>query len=128
MIDEITPVSAAVGYAPQRLIVPVTIANGESLSSVANLGRRSLLAIVTPAAWTTASLTFQGSDDGAAFADIYDDGVERAIASAIVVASRWLVMPAPDLWLSIPFLKLRSGSAASPVNQAALRTIKLVAG
>ena len=58
------------------------IANGASLSSAVALGAKNLIAIVFPAAWTAASVTFQASVDGTTFVDIYDSSAELVVASA----------------------------------------------
>lgn len=52
----------------------VTIANGQSLSSAVDL-RQHLdevpVALRMPSAWDAADLTFQGSEDGTNFANLY---------------------------------------------------------
>ena len=82
-----------------------------------------LCALVTPAAWTAADITFQASADATTFGDAFDDGGTEYES------------PSPsDQYLSIPegeirgalALKVRSGVTATPVNQAAARTITLV--
>lgn len=100
-----------------------TIANGESLSDAVAIGSGSVAALHLPAAWTAAALTFQGSvDGGVTYGNIYDDGVERTIASASIVASRILSLDQRD-WEGFTHIKIRSGTAATPVNQGAARAI-----
>ena len=102
----------------------VTIANGESLSTAANLDRLALVGIVLPSSWTAASLTFQACEtyDGT-YVDLYDTGGTEVECQA--VASRWIAI-APQDFLSARYLKVRSGTSAVPVNQGAARTITLV--
>ncbi|HWJ72421.1 MAG TPA: hypothetical protein VNX29_04565 [Kaistia sp.] len=109
----------------QLATVTATIASGGSLSGAVDLGTGRLVGLILPAAWTTAAITFQGSADGATYFDLYDDATERAIASASVVPSRFIALPIVD-WLMIRSVKLRSGSAATPVAQGAARSITLV--
>ncbi len=109
----------------QLATVTATIASGASLSDAADLGTGRLVGLILPAAWTTATITFQGSADGSTYFDLYDDATERAIASASVVPSRFIALPIAD-WLMVRSLKLRSGSAATPVAQGAARSITLV--
>ena len=109
----------------QLATVTATIASGASLSDAADLGTGRLVGLILPAAWTTAAITFQGSADGSTYFDLYDDATERAIASASVVPSRFIALPIAD-WLMVRSLKLRSGSAATPVAQGAARSITLV--
>lgn len=100
-----------------------TIANGQSLSDAVALGTGFPAALQLPAAWTAAALTFQGSvDGGATYGNIYDDGVERTIASASVVADRILSLDQRD-WHGLTHIKIRSGTAAAAVNQGASRAI-----
>lgn len=102
-----------------------TIASGASLSGAVDLGTGRIVGLILPAAWTTASITFQASADGTNFFDLYDDATQRELASSIVVASRFLALPMAD-WLGIRAVKLRSGSSGAPVNQGAARAITLV--
>lgn len=102
-----------------------TIASGASLSGAVDLGTGRLVGIIVPPAWTSAAITFQASADSTNFYDLYDDATERAIASGSVVASRLIALPLSD-WLTVRALKIRSGSSASPVNQAAARSLVLV--
>lgn len=98
------------------------IANGASLSSVIDLGAGKLVAIQMPAAWTAAALTFQASIDGTNYFDVYDTSTER---NYTVAASRMLVLQLPD-WVGIKYLKIRSGTSGTPVNQGADRTLTLL--
>lgn len=108
----------------EAITVDATIASGAALSGAVRLAPgHYLAAIVMPAAWTAADLTFQGSADGDAYSDIYDeDDAEKTIQAA---AARYIVLTPAD-WCAVPFLKVRSGASASAVNQAAARTITLV--
>lgn len=103
----------------------VTIASGQSLSGIVALDGLVLVGIKMPAAWTAASLTFQASDDDDdTFTDMYSvDGVE---VTAQTAASRWLIIDPAD-FASVRFLRVRSGTGATPVNQAAARVLTLIA-
>lgn len=75
-----------------------------------------------PASWTTANLTFQVSEDGTTFYDLYNDaGTEYTVTAA---ANRVLRLTLAD-WLAVRYMKIRSGTTGSAVNQAAARTLKL---
>lgn len=99
-----------------------SIASGSSLSSALDLGASKLVAIQMPSVWTAAALTFQASIDGVNYFDVYDNNTER---SYTVAASRMLVLQLSD-WIGIKYLKIRSGTSASPVNQAADRELVLL--
>ncbi len=107
-------------------VATATIANGQSLSDAVEVDGK-LVTIITPAAWTAADMTFQGSQDGTNFYNIYDDGTERIIASANIptAAVRVLSLDLTD-WIGIKYVKIRSGTAAVAVNQGASRAILLV--
>jgi hypothetical protein len=101
-----------------------TIANGASLSDAVNIAHADLFAIEMPAAWTAASMTFQGSYDGSTYSDLYDDaGTEIAFT---VDASRYVLIRTPAQFFGLKKLKVRSGASASAVNQGGARTINLI--
>lgn len=102
----------------------VTIANGASLSGALNIDQRNLFAILMPAAWTSAAMTFQGSYDGTTYYDLYDEnGVE---INFTVAASRYVLISAPIKFLGLKKLKVRSGTSASAVNQGGDRAIGII--
>ena len=111
------------GY-PDTTTVSATIAAGGSLSGEVTLPLGYYLAaLVMPSAWTAADLTFQISADNATFADFYDNaGVEITVPAA---ASRAIMLDS-DTWRAVRFLKVRSGTSATPVNQSSSRTITLI--
>lgn len=98
-----------------------TIASGASLSGAVDLGEAKLGAIVMPASWTSAALTFQVSFDGTTYYDLHEFGSE---VSVTVTAGKAHRLAMSD-WLAVRWLKVRSGSSASPVAQGADRTITL---
>ncbi|HWJ72606.1 MAG TPA: hypothetical protein VNX29_05495 [Kaistia sp.] len=109
----------------QLVTVAATIASGGSLSGAVDLGTGRLVGLIMPASWTTASISFQASADGANFYDLYDDSIERAIASGSAIASRFIALSLSD-WLGVRAIKVRSGSTSAAVNQGASRIITLV--
>lgn len=103
--------------------VPVTIANGASLAAFVDLDTKTLVGIHMPAAWDTANLTFQVSEDGVTYDNLYDSaGIEKTIT---VAASRYISVT-PAEWVGVRFLKVRSGTSGTAVNQTAARTIQLI--
>lgn len=113
-----TPVSAGSPGKATALIL-----SGQSVSSDIRVDGK-LVGILIPSAWTAAALTFQGSVDGSTFANIYDDGTERTIASANVAVDRFLWLNLAN-WLPFSHIRIRSGTAAAAVNQAADRSLIL---
>lgn len=132
IIDAAGKTPGDVGYvAPQvsagdPASITATIANTASLSGSTKVGGK-LVGIITPATWTAAGLTFQGSQDGTNFFDLYDDATERMIASASIPASgaRMLSLDLND-WLCVNFVKLRSGPSAGAVAQGGSRVFTLI--
>lgn len=105
----------------------VTIAAGATgLSEEVDLEGYALMAIQMPDAWEAAVLTFLGATaTGGTFQSVYDDqGNEVTVQAA---ASRCIgVDVAAGALAAIRFLKIRSGTAAVPVDQTVSRTITLV--
>lgn len=103
------------------------IASGASQSSVPiDLEEHELIGILLPAAWTAASLSFQGSTDGVTFVALKkSDNTELTFT----VAADGLIGLTIDEWKRIsaaPFLLIISGTTAARVNQGADRTLKVV--
>lgn len=101
----------------------VTISSGASLSTVIPLVGYLVVGVIMPAAWTAATLTFQATRDDAAFFDVYSDTAEKSMTAA--GANRHIIV-LPEDFAGMHTIRLRSGTSAAPVNQAANRTITLV--
>lgn len=112
--------------APAYLTQTVTIANAGTLSPEVDTTGRSLAAIIMPAAWTAAVLTFQGSNaSGGTFADVYDDQGNEVVVQA--AASRAIGLDAVSVALApYRYLKIRSGTSASAVAQGASRDMQVI--
>jgi hypothetical protein len=111
----------------------VAIAAGAALSSAGNTSDKVLCALIIPAGWTTAALTFQASDDaGVTWNELTDDqGNAITISAAAVTAGLALSTNArmsmdPSNFASVDFIKVRSGTVGTPVNQVAAATISLI--
>lgn len=112
--------------------VTATIANAASLSPGVVVNGK-VASITFPAAWTAAAVTFQGSiDGGATYQDMWDivsgTAAETTVSSANVTT---LTTPTASMqrnlrvslvdWISYTHIKVRSGTAATPVAQGAAR-------
>lgn len=94
-----------------------TIAPGTSLSDVITLSKANVIAIQIPSVWTSASITFSVSADGVNFFDLYDQaGNEFTIPAA---AGRYFGGIDVLVMGSFNYMRVRSGTSASPVNQVA---------
>lgn len=102
------------------------IANGASLSGAFNLMGRIPAGIYMPAAWTAAGLSFQVSYDDVTYYNL------RSLAGA----AEYTAAAAADeyvpldftLFYGVRFVKVRSGTLGTPVNQGAARTLVLSCG
>jgi hypothetical protein len=106
-------------YVPVPITIPATIADGASLSSVIDLGVSALRSArpgaVLVDAWDAADMSFQVSEDGTTFFDLYrQDGTELTIE---IAADRVIVLTPAD-FLAFQYLKVRSGTTGSPVVQS----------
>lgn len=101
----------------------VTIANNQSLSPTVDLSGWTLVGIGMPATWTTAGLTLQASTNNSTWKDVYDaTGTEVTIQAD---ASQFILLN-PQNYFGLRYLKIRSGTSGTPVNQGAARTITLI--
>ena len=103
-----------------------TFALNGTQSNAIDLEGYQLAALIMPAAWTASGgITFLASDtlDGT-YQPLYDDiGIE---VSVVVAASKNTAIVSAAIALATArFVKIRSGNAATPVNQTAARTITL---
>ena len=110
-----------------RSLLTATIASGESVTAAIDLGNTSLVGFVAPAAWTTAALNLEVSLDGANWVTagvIGPDGVAVGSWSAVTAGAAYAVDVAGMLpWA---YVRFRSGTQASPVNQGAARTFTVI--
>jgi len=103
-------------------VVQTIIASGTSLSPAVAVSNGRLIALQMPAAWTAAVLTFQGSMDGTTYTDLYDSlGSEISVT---VAAAHGIALDV-TAFAGWQWLKIRSGTGASAVNQGADRTLLL---
>lgn len=104
--------------------VPLKISAGTALSPALRTGGKRLVGIVMPASWTAAGLTFQMSaDDGATFVEV-QDGTGTALQ--LTVSAGIFVPIDPEKWDGINNWKIRSGTAAAPVNQTVDATLQAI--
>jgi hypothetical protein len=105
----------------EPVIETATIDSGKSLSDAITLDpAHYAFAIAMPDSWTAANLTFQVSHDGATWKDLYDDEGNEVLVYA--AASR-MIRLYPEEWAAFKYLKIRSGTSGSAVNQGADRTL-----
>jgi hypothetical protein len=119
-IGEKNPLSTRLGSNPQS----VTIANGESLSSVIDKRGKAIGGIQAPAALDAAALTFQGSMDNSTFVEIADQAGNALTTAGTLSASGGMSLDLLALALAPwPYIKIRTGTSGSPQAQSAARTL-----
>lgn len=98
-------------------------AGATGLSEAISIDGRTLVAIYMPSSWVTANLTFQAAylEDGT-YQNVYDSAGNELVVTA--AASR-VIVDIPEL-APLKFLKIRSGTAATPVNQTSGAVIRLI--
>jgi len=103
---------------PRTVIAGPIIPAGQSLSNGINCSAGTIVRITTPPAWDLANLSFQVSNDGITYNDLWlPQGGEVIIPCG---PSRALNID-PTRWPSAVYLKVRSGSSAEPIVQKAQR-------
>lgn len=105
-----------------------TIPNGQSMSDVVALdGDWAACFRVPPSAsWTTANLTFMVSlDGGMSFGDLWKDGSEYTITVGTGRTNATVFNVDPKDFSSVTHLRVRSGTAATPVPQGAERIVQV---
>ena len=93
-----------------------------SLSTVLTKSHYKYMAIFLPSTWTTAAITFVGCDtpDGT-FNQLINSTDVGEVIIASVAASKVIALDGECLeaMVTIPYIKLRSGTAVAPVDQGA---------
>lgn len=106
-------------------IITVTIASGASQTGAIDLENYQLAAIQMPTAWTAAGISYlAATTKTGTYQPVYSNGIE---VTASVAASTCAVAADNALCLApLRFIKIRSGTAGTPVNQGADRTLTLI--
>lgn len=115
-------------YRRDRDVIPVTFANGASLSGELNVAGRQIVGLVMPAAWTAAAISFQAAlANGTTFAQVVEPaaGAEITIVAAAAVVDRYIAVPT-TLPVGLGRIKLVSGTTAAQVAQGGIRIIGVV--
>ena len=108
----------------EPLTQTATIAASGNLSAAVRLPNgHELAAIIMPATWTAAGITFKAGPTAATVADVFDTAGDEVALTA--VAAHYVPIPPGTLHGAI-YLKIRSGTSGTPVAQAAERTLTLI--
>ena len=101
----------------------IDITSDDEVTPAISLLGLTPVAIIMPAGWDAAALTFQAADTDGNFLDMYDDdGVEVSVDAD---ADRHIRL-VPSEWVNIKQLIIRSGTTGTPVSQSADRTFTIL--
>ncbi len=113
--------------ARQRVVVPVTIASGQSQSGIVNLGGMELVGVAMPAAWDTAALTLLAlAADGSTFAPVKNEGGTEFTATVAAGSYTAFSLATTGVLRGLGQIRARSGNLTTPVNQTATRVVHLI--
>jgi len=118
----------------RRLVLPVNIAGGDAsgLSPSVDMTNFVLTGVLIPTVLTGTALTFQAASpaakdkDKADYFNLFDSA--GAEVSVTVAGLRYVAFTQAhsELFKAVNYLKVRSGTAASPTTEAANRTLYLI--
>lgn len=101
----------------------IKIMNGQSVSQSLDVSGQCLTGVIMPSAWTTAALTVEVSADGATWVGVvYNSDLIQCNSVAVPAVSTAYSFDLAGM-LPYRFIRLRSGTTASAVNQDADRTL-----
>lgn len=104
-------------------VFTASIANNASLSDAVDTGGRPILKFVLPASVEGTVLTFQVSDNGTDYANLYDEfGTEVTVTRGSSVAVR----VSPAQWAHSRYWKVRTGTAGTPSVQTGANSVGVV--
>jgi hypothetical protein len=101
----------------------VTVADSASLSGAIDIGTYVVCGFIPDSGWNTAALTFQASFDGTTYYNLFNGASELAYAA--IAASSWVAVD-PAVFMGVRFLKVRSGTSGSAVNQTGASVVTVV--
>lgn len=115
-------------------VLGVQVPNNQAVTGMIDLGSHGLLAIEMPESWAGTAITFQAKAERSVTSaestedwdDVYDDtGTEVSIT---VAANRVVVIGTVTKAAigALRFIRIRSGTAASPVNQSPAKDFRLI--
>lgn len=100
-------------------------ATARAITSEIDLAGYFLTGIGMPSGWTAANLTFKSAPaTGGTFQNVYDDaGTEITVTAA--ASENLSLLTATKLLNAYRYVKIRSGTGATPVTQEVARTLTL---
>lgn len=113
--------------AEYRVHKKVTIANGASLSGVVELKGLRPVALIMPAGWTTAYVTFQTARADANYANAKDSDGSEITTTQLVASQVYPLSQRHQIELMhADYIKVRSGTSGTPTTQSSGDDVVLV--
>lgn len=112
---------------PTRFHISATVPEAGSLSPEVNLHGKALVGIIVPSTWDAADITFQAASvGGGTYNNVYDDDDNEVTVQA--AASRHILFDEDmtSRFRGANWIKVRSGTAGSPVSQTTAETVTLI--
>lgn len=108
----------------QKMTIKVDLTISENISTALDKSHYKSFSIHLPTDWTTAPITFLGSRtfDGTYVQVVNPDNSEEAKINEVAASKCISLLEEPSLAV-IPYIKLRSGTANTPVDQGTTKTI-----
>ena len=106
--------------------ITVVISANQTQTSAIDFGHKEVIALQMPSTWTTANITLLGATTvSGAYTPVYDQsGSEINLA----VANNRMIMVdgSSQIFNTIRYMKIRSGTSATPVSQDADRLLEFI--
>lgn len=106
--------------------INVTIPNGVSVSDPIDVGGSVVVGFFGPAAWTTAALQVEASANGSTNWVPITDSAGSVTGSLASITALYAYALDPVAMLPWRYVRLLSGTVATPVNQAADRVFTVI--
>ena len=123
-------------------VFDVDIPGGATGQSAAiNISQWDVVGIIVPTGWATANITFLAADPrnssgnpgvtgrapaNTVFASVYTDAGTELVFTVPATLPAFISVARADTMSGVNYLKLRSGTTATPVNQTTTKTLTLV--
>jgi hypothetical protein len=106
-------------------VIPATIANGTALTPYIAIAPKTLVGIHLPTTWTAANLSLQASYDGGTTLVEFGNAAGLFAITVPGTAGEFIGLD-PNIFRGVTGIVIRSGTAASPVNQGADRILQVI--
>ena len=109
----------------------LTISSGDGLSGALAIENCAVVRVNMPAGWegTAAAITFQVSEDGDTYRDVYywnDETPATSVEASVTVVESCSYAIPPEWTEGAAYVKVRAGTAATSIPQATNQIVEVV--